>query len=66
MGLNGNSYWISSVISNSTGVTAVVELAGTPAWQNGTTVNSSSVVTPQTVWLAPSAAASRFCVRIES
>ena len=51
MGLNGHSYWISNVVSNNQGSTAVVELAGTPAWLDGTTVNPSSVVAPQSVWL---------------
>ncbi|HEV2970428.1 MAG TPA: exo-alpha-sialidase [Pirellulales bacterium] len=51
MGLNGHSYWLSKVISNNTGGAAVVELAGTPAWQDGTTLNPSSIVTPQSVWL---------------
>ncbi len=50
MGLNGNSYWISNVVFNNAG-TAVVELAGTPAWRDGTTVNPGSIVTPQSVWL---------------
>ncbi len=51
MGLNGNSYWISNVVSNTTGFSAVIELAGTPAWQDGTAVGAGSVVTPQSVWL---------------
>jgi autotransporter-associated beta strand protein len=51
MGLNGHSYWISAVISNKVGNVAVVELAGTPAWQDGTTIGQASIVTPQSVWL---------------
>ena len=51
MGLNGHSYWISAVISNNVGNVAVVELAGTPAWQDGTTIGQASIVTPQSVWL---------------
>ena len=51
MGLNGNSYWISNVVSNTTGHSAVVELAGTPIWRDGTTIGPGSLVTPQSVWL---------------
>ena len=51
MGLNGNSYWISNVVSNVTGFTAVVEITGTPAWRDGTTVGPASIVTAQSVWL---------------
>ncbi len=51
MGLNGNSYWISNVVSNVTGFTAVVEITGTPAWRDGTTVGPASIATPQSVWL---------------
>jgi autotransporter-associated beta strand protein len=51
MGLNGQTFWISNVVSNGTGSTAVVELAGTPAWRDGTTVGAASIVTPQSDWL---------------
>ncbi len=51
MGLNGNSYWIADVVSNTMGHTSVIDIGGVPAWQDGTTVGTASMSTPQSVWL---------------